>query len=509
MAAWAALDSAEDLLDGLSGGEDASDHELALSDDGEPPGLYEGEEHGGHGHGYGHGWYGYGHPPLDVGDYSVSSLSGGAAAPPPSSQGSSVSSSSLSILKGAGGLLKGMRSLGKLGRQLVSKNKRRYVGDGYDLDLTYITPRVIAMGFPSEGAEGVYRNPMSEVVSFLESRHKDHYMVYNLCSERSYDPAKFGSRVRLFPFDDHNPPPLRMIPDFCRNVGEFLAEHDENVVVVHCKAGKGRTGVMVASFLVHDRFFEGADDALAFYGFARTNDCEGVTIPSQRVYVHYQAQLCASPRLADALSDRSATYTLMRTRLVMLPPALGDKGKCALGVRVRSRVSADAVWSTRQVHVSEVPITELGLADVDFEGPPPVPRGGPAAAAIAQRQQQTPFAIVNSQGEVVGTHTTAVVADFTEHCPLPISGDIKVEVGSGVHFKEEEALFHFWFHASMLPPGRDRLVRRKWLLDGLKDPKHKRFDASFCVILELQRGAVAPPHRIEMSGSELPVSGML
>lgn len=35
----------------------------------------------------------------------------------------------------------------------------------YHLD---ITPRVIAMGFPSENLEGIFRNPMSEVTRYVD-----------------------------------------------------------------------------------------------------------------------------------------------------------------------------------------------------------------------------------------------------------------------------------------------------------------------------------------------------
>eukprot|EP00966_Prymnesium_polylepis_P263823 6094975-Prymnesium_polylepis.1 len=222
------------------------------------------------------------------------------------------------------------------------------------------------MGFPSEGAEGVYRNPMKEVAGFLEKRHKEHYMVYNLCSERSYDPTKLGNRVQLFPFDDHNPPPLRMIPQLCASVKEFLDEHDENVVVIHCKAGKGRTGTMICSYLQFCGEFGSSAAALGWYGFVRTEDCKGVTIPSQRRYVQYMETVV--PLLDPETNYKlpPSTCYLQTVRLSSFPAfdAKGSSepwlevslpaGDVLLSMRFRSDVSPGASAASRKTAGAQV-----------------------------------------------------------------------------------------------------------------------------------------------------------
>lgn len=62
-------------------------------------------------------------------------------------------------------------------RNLVSKQRRRMLIAGYDLDMSYITDRLLAMSFPAERMRAMYRNPLWQVKSVLDMRHHDHYKV--------------------------------------------------------------------------------------------------------------------------------------------------------------------------------------------------------------------------------------------------------------------------------------------------------------------------------------------
>lgn len=70
-----------------------------------------------------------------------------------------------------------------------------------------------------------------------------------------------------------------------------------------CKAGKGRTGTVIAALLVYNQICTSAADALSLFAQRRTYNARGVTIPSQMRYVEYFALQCT----ADAVALASAS----------------------------------------------------------------------------------------------------------------------------------------------------------------------------------------------------------
>jgi phosphatidylinositol-3,4,5-trisphosphate 3-phosphatase/dual-specificity protein phosphatase PTEN len=206
-------------------------------------------------------------------------------------------------------------------RHLVSKKKRRFIDteNNFDLDLSYIecdkmAKKIIAMGFPSSGFEARYRNPLPEVQRFFKTFHQGHNRIYNLCSERDYKlDGLFDEVNHMFAFDDHNPCPLDLVLPFCANVSAYLLQDPDNVVGIHCKAGKGRTGMLICSFLVFKGY--SARDALGIFADQRTHNSKGVTIPSQIRYVYYLEELLrprAAPTVELIPSGTSAAASLPR-----------------------------------------------------------------------------------------------------------------------------------------------------------------------------------------------------
>jgi hypothetical protein len=166
-------------------------------------------------------------------------------------------------------------------REVVSGSNERYRLEGYNLDLTYIDERTIAMGFPATGIEAYYRNGAGIVRDFLAGRHGSSFKVYNL-TERDYSPGLFpeGQTVR-YPFPDHHAPSLPLLLAILSSMHDWLASDERNVVVCHCLAGHGRTGTVIAALHVFEGKFETPADSLAFFASKRSVSGKGVKYPSQ------------------------------------------------------------------------------------------------------------------------------------------------------------------------------------------------------------------------------------
>ncbi|KAK2914833.1 hypothetical protein Q8A73_005427 [Channa argus] len=158
----------------------------------------------------------------------------------------------------------------------------------YDFDLTYITERIISVFFLPGLEEQQYRRNLQEVASMLKSKHQDKFLLLNL-SEKRHDITRLNPKVQDYGWPDLHAPPLDRICAICKAMETWLTSDPNNVVVLHCKGNKGKTGVIVAAYMHYSKISAGADQALTT--LAMRKFCEDKVSsslqPSQNRYIYY------------------------------------------------------------------------------------------------------------------------------------------------------------------------------------------------------------------------------
>ena len=311
-------------------------------------------------------------------------------------------------------------------RQLVSKDKNRFCFDGFDLDLTYITPNIIAMGKPSTSIEGMYRNKLDDVKEFFNSRHPNHYKVYNLCQELVY-PENVFYKQGYFPFVDHEAPPLNLIKPFCEDAKKFLDEDKKNVVAIHCKAGKGRTGTFISCLLLYMKVFETAADCLKYYGMMRVENGRGVTVPSQIRYVFYFEQILKK-NIKCPIEFK--VICLNKIRMVTIPNISSVKSGCTPTFSIENAGKSFKYWEYNKKKESY----DINDAFADFQ--------------------------IGDNG-------------------FDVSGDVKITFYHSPMLGSKEKIFKLWFNTNFIPDDGVLVVNKDLIDKACKDKNCKKFKQNF------------------------------
>lgn len=107
-------------------------------------------------------------------------------------------------------------------RQIVAGPRARHPEAG--LDLCYVTDNIIATSGPSGTyPQLAYRNPLKQLVKFLDDKHGDQWAIWEFRAEGTgYPDEEVYDRIYHFPWPDHHPPPFALIPLIVASMRNWL-----------------------------------------------------------------------------------------------------------------------------------------------------------------------------------------------------------------------------------------------------------------------------------------------
>ncbi|XP_028259366.1 tensin-3-like isoform X2 [Parambassis ranga] len=220
------------------------------------------------------------------------------------------------------------------------------------MDLTYITERIITISCPAGCAEETYLQNLQEIIPMLQSKHGHNYTLINL-SQRHGALTQMNHKVLDTGWVDFLAPGLDQILSVCTMMENWLQSHQKHVLVLHCRGGKGRLGVLVASYIHFSNMSASAELSLDHFAMRRfyNDKLSALMTPSQKRYVWMLGSM-----LKGGLRMCPSPTFLLCVVLHGLPNMRPDGG-CCLFLRVYQNLQAvctSAVYHANAAHTDRL-----------------------------------------------------------------------------------------------------------------------------------------------------------
>uniref|UniRef100_A0A3Q2W7B6 Auxilin n=1 Tax=Haplochromis burtoni TaxID=8153 RepID=A0A3Q2W7B6_HAPBU len=302
-----------------------------------------------------------------------------------------------------------------------------------ELDIAYITSRIIVMTYPAESVQIGYQNHVEDIRSFLDSRHADHYTVFNL-SQRNYRGAKFSNRVSECNWPSRQAPSLHNLFAVCKNMYNWLKQNPKNVCVITCSDGRAPSGVLVCAMFCFCHLFNNPVPAMQLLSAKRPGS--GLW-PSHRRYIGYVCSMVSEkPSLPHS-------KPLVIKALTMSPIPCFNKQRSGCRPFCDVLIGETKIFTTAQEYER---MREHRVQD----GKVVFPLG------------------VSVQGDVVVS---------VYHMRSTIGGRLQAKVSN-------TQIFQIQFHTGFITPGTTMLKFNKPELDACDSPE--KYPQLFHVILEVE-----------------------
>lgn len=173
-----------------------------------------------------------------------------------------------SIRGGAGSFLKNLKDTSSKVMQTVQQSMGRT-----DLDISYITQKIIVMPCPSEGLESAYKtNNIEDVKLYLESRHPPSKIsVYNFgprSCPRLAPPVRTVEGSFIYQTQLQKAPILNGMFSLAEDMFGFLNVDPKNVVVIQ-SPDTHRSATMLAALLIYGNLVQEPEDAMQIFAVKR------------------------------------------------------------------------------------------------------------------------------------------------------------------------------------------------------------------------------------------------